>query len=514
MSQLTESPVALPHGAWTRETLHELIVSKIGDRKLIVVANREPYIHQYSGERIDCIQPASGMATALHPILIASGGTWIAHGSGNADRAVVDDWDRVAVPPEDPSYTLRRVWLSKEQEQGFYYGLANEGLWPLCHITFTRPVFRPKDWEAYREVNRVFAEAVIEEAGDTPSFIFIQDYHFCLLPRMLKELGGSNLVVAQFWHIPWPNRETFRAFPWNEELLDGMLGNDLLGFHIRHHCQNFLDTVDRGIEAKVDRERWQITRGGRVTTVRDFPISIDFAAHEELARSAEVETAMGHWRVRLRLSGRVLGAGIERLDYTKGIPERLRALDYLLEGRPELRGKLTFLQIAVPSRSHIPAYQAIEDEVDRLVEQLNWRWGTPEWQPVVLLKQHLDHTDMAAIHRLASFFVVNSLHDGMNLVAKEFVASRFDGDGALILSRFTGAYRQMEHALGINPFAIDETAAAMHTALTMPTAERRRRMLRLREEVAGNNVYRWAGKILSSLLKFELSECAAAPALV
>ena len=188
-------------------------------------------------------------------------------------------------------------------------------------------------------MNRIFAEAVLEEAADAPTFVFIQDYHFCLLPRMLKEMGGSNIVVAHFWHIPWPNRETFRAFPWGEELLDGMLGNDLLGFHIRHHCQNFLETVDRGIEAKVDRERWEITRGGHSTTVRDFPISIDSAAHESHARSAEVDAAMIRWRQRLRLRQCQLGAGIERLDYTKGIPDRLRALDYLFETRPEMRRK-------------------------------------------------------------------------------------------------------------------------------------------------------------------------------
>jgi len=507
-----ESAGLIPPHTWTRDALHELVAERLDGRKLIVVANREPYIHRYKrGERegeIECIQPASGMASALHPILVASGGTWIAHGSGDADRVVVDECDRVVVPPEDPSYTLRRVWLTQEQEAGFYYGLANEGLWPLCHITFTRPVFRPRDWEVYREVNRRFAEAVLEEAGDEPTFVFIQDYHFCLLPRMLKEMGGRNLVVAHFWHIPWPDRETFRAFPWGEELMDGILGNDLLGFHIRHDCQNFLDTMDRGIESKVDREQWEVTRRGHTTLVRDFPISVDFAAHEAHARSTEVEAAMERWRQRLRLGECQLGAGIERLDYTKGIPERLRALDFLFETRPELRGKLVFLQVAVPSRINIPAYREIATEVTRLVEEINVRWGTSDWQPIVLETRHLDLTDMTAIHRLADFFMVNSLHDGMNLVAKEFVCSRFDGGGALILSRFTGAFRELADALGVNPYAVDETAEAIHQALVMPAAERQRRMRRMREQVAHNNVYRWAGKILSALLKLELCESA------
>jgi len=298
----------------------------------------------------------------------------------------------------------------------------------------------------------------------------------------------------------------FRAFPWGEELLDGLLGNDLLGFHIRLHCQNFLDLVDRTIEAKVDRERWDVTRGGRNTLVRAFPISIDFTAHDLHARGDAVQKEMDAWRHRLRLGERLLGAGIERLDYTKGIPDRLRALDYLFETRPEWRGRFLFVQVAVPSRSHLPSYQAVEDEVDRLVEQLNWKWGNGTWKPVILLKQHHNLVQMAALHRLTRFFIVNSLHDGMNLVAKEYVASRFDEDGVLVLSRFTGAQRELPDALSVNPFALHETADAIHQALTMPESERQRRMRRMRERVAYNNVYRWAGKILSNLLKFDLPE--------
>lgn len=486
--------------------MHELIQSRLKGFKFIVVSNREPFIHRRQGESIECIQPASGMATALRPILMASGGTWIAHGSGNADREVVDKHDRVPVPPHRPSYTLRRVWLTKEQENGFYYGLSNEGLWPLCHITFTRPVFRPQDWETYKECNRLFAEAVLEEAGDQPSFVFIQDYHFCLLPRMLKEMGGKNLVIAQFWHIPWPNPEVFRAFPWAQELIDGLLGNDLLGFHVRYHCQNFLETVDRTVEAKIERENWNISRGGHTTAVRAFPISIDFADHDALARSKAVEREMDVWREKLNIGDRLVGAGIERLDYTKGIPDRIRALDYLFETKPEWRGRFIFVQIAVPSRSHLASYQAIEEEVDALARRLNERWGTPDWKPITLLKKHHNDVQMTALHRLTRFFIVNSLHDGMNLVAKEYVASRFDDDGVLVLSRFAGAQGELSDAVPVNPFAVDETAEAIHQALAMPESERQRRMRRMREHVAHYNVYRWAGKILSNLLKFDLPE--------
>jgi trehalose 6-phosphate synthase len=492
---------------WSRNDLHELISSKMRDYKFIVVANREPYIHRYAAGEVQCMRPASGMASALDPIMTASGGVWVAHGGGDADRDTVDEFDHVRVPPDAPAYTLRRVWLTKEQEDGFYYGLSNEGLWPLCHVTFTRPTFDPRHWQAYRDVNALFAEAVLREAGDAPSVVFIQDYHFALLPRLLKEAGRPNLVVAQFWHIPWPNRETFRAFPWKDELLDGLLGNDLLGFHIRYHCQNFLDTVDRGLEAMVDHERFEVTRGGRVTTVRPFPISIDFEAHDARAGGAEVAQAAKAWRKRLRLAGDVVvGAGIERLDYTKGIPDRLRALDLFFEREPRWRGKVVFVQVAVPSRSHVPRYREEEDVVDALVDRINWRWGGGAWKPVVLIKEHHEPAEMIALHRLARFFVVSSLHDGMNLVAKEFVASRADEQGVLILSQFTGAYRELPEALCVNPYAVHELADAIRHAVTMPPEEQRRRMLRMREQVAYNNVYRWAGKILAALLKLDLPE--------
>jgi alpha,alpha-trehalose-phosphate synthase [UDP-forming] len=490
---------------WTKEALHGLIDEKLRDHKLIVVANRAPYIHHHVGGQTVCMRPASGMATAIDPILRACGGIWVAHGSGSADRHVVDQHDHIGVPPEDPRYTLRRVWLSKEQEAGYYYGLSNEGLWPLCHVTFTRPEFNPAHWRRYREVNELFAKAVLEEAGGEPAFVFIQDYHFGLLPRILKE-SNPNLIVAQFWHIPWPNREVFRVFPWAEELLHGMLGNDLLGFHLRYHCQNFLDTVDRAIEARVDQERSEITRQGKLTVIRQFPISIDFEAHCDLAAGPAVEAEIKRWRRQLDLGDRLLGIGIERLDYTKGIPERLRAFDHFLAKHPEHAQRITFLQIAVPSRSHIPQYQRIEEEVDRLVEQINWKWGTVDWQPVLLFKQHFDPPAMIALHRMANFCIVSSLHDGMNLVAKEFVTSRLDEDGALILSQFTGTARELTDALLVNPYDLEGVAGAILRACTMNEPERRRRMQRMRTAVANNNIYRWAGKVISALLHFEIPE--------
>jgi trehalose 6-phosphate synthase len=491
---------------WTKESLHELVENKLRDYRLIIVANREPYVHRYSADRhIEWVSPASGMVSALDPIMRACGGVWIGQGSGEADRKSADKRGRVAVPPDNPSYTLRRVWLTKEQENGYYYGLANEGLWPLCHIAYTRPVFNARHWRIYRDVNQLFADAVVEEAGGQPTFVFVQDYHFGLLPRMLKE-AGNNFIVAQFWHIPWPNEETFSTFPWREELLDGLLGNDLLGFHLRSHCQYFLNLVDRSLEAKIDLENGEIIRGGKSTLVRPFPISIDAEGHEILARSELAERLMQRWRQRAGITDERVGIGIDRIDYTKGIPERLRAIDHFLERNPQYREHFVFVQIGVPSRIQVRAYKLLDDEIDDLVEEINWKWSTEHWQPIRYFKNSFNQPEMMALHRLADFCIVPSLHDGMNLVAKEFVASRFDEDGVLVLSQFTGAARELKDALLINPFAIENMADAIREALEMPEEERRRRMQRMRAEVAGNNIFRWAGKIISALLKFDFSE--------
>jgi trehalose-6-phosphate synthase len=490
---------------WTRDSLHDMIAERLAGIKFIAVSNREPYIHRFRGDQIECILPASGMATAIDPIMRASGGTWVAHGSGDADLRMVDANNHVAVPPADPSYTLRRVWLDSETENGFYMGLANECLWPLCHIVYHRPVFRLSDWEKYKRANEQFAEAVLEEAAGEPAFVFIQDYHFGLLPRIIKN-RNPNLITAQFWHIPWPNRDAFRAFPWKEELIDGMLGNDLLGFHLQFHCSNFLDTVDRAVESIVDYDNRQVTRGGHVTLVRPFPISIDFESHQTEASRPGLQQEMRTWIERIGYKPEIIGAGIDRIDYTKGIPDRLAALDVLLEQQPELRGKLVFVQIAVPSRSAIGDYSTLDHQLDEQIRSLNDKWRLGAWEPVHYVREHCGQGKMIALHQMANFFVVSSLHDGMNLVAKEFVASRIDEQGVLILSRFTGAAAELTDAVLVNPFSAEDLALGMSQAIAMTAEEQTRRMQRLRTAVAQNNVYRWAGKLLSALLKIELPE--------
>jgi alpha,alpha-trehalose-phosphate synthase [UDP-forming] len=492
----------------TQTKLHELIDAELHGAKFIAVSNREPYVHTRNDGEVHCTRPAGGLTAAIDPIMRASGGVWIAHGSGSADAETSDRFGRVAVPPENPSYTLRRVFVDDQLHHEFYYGLANEGLWPLCHIAFTRPIFRPRDWKSYKRVNQIFADAVLEEVGDGPAFVFIQDYHFALLPRMLKE-RNSKLIVAQFWHIPWPNREAFRAFPWKEELLDGLLGNDLLGFHLRYHCSNFLETVDRNLEALVNPESMNVRRRDGTTLVRPFPISIDFDAHSATAASKEVDAEMDWWRETLHLpqsSVEFLGAGIDRIDYTKGIPDRLLGFDLFLEEHPEYRGRVQFVQIGVPSRVEIGEYQALNSELDRMVQYINERWSTESWTPVIFFRRYFNLRQLMGLHKLAHFCVVTSLHDGMNLVAKEYVASRLDNDGVLILSRFTGSARELPDALLVNPFAIGEIADAIAAAVGMTAEERMRRMRRMRQAVADNNIYDWATKILSALLKFDLAE--------
>jgi alpha,alpha-trehalose-phosphate synthase [UDP-forming] len=490
---------------WTRTDLLDLISARMRDVRLISVSNREPYIHRHSGNGLACIQPASGLAIALDPVMRACGGVWVAHGSGDADREVTDPRGHLKVPPQNPSYTLRRVWLDKQLEDEYYYGLANEGLWPLCHIAFHRPRFSQRNWDSYRRVNRIFADAVLEEAGGEPALVFIQDYHFGLLPRMLKN-DAPNLLIAQFWHIPWPNRETLRAFPWKEELLDGMLGNDLLGFHVRYHCANFLDAVEREVEAKVDHPRGEITRGGKSTMVRPFPISIDYEWHNEAAQTSEVKAEMPRWVRRMGSMPEFLGIGIDRLDYTKGIPDRLQAFDLFLESNPQYRGRVSFAQIGVPSRTQIQDYQDLNCEINREVNRINEKWGAGKYKPVHFFKGEYSQTQLMGLHRLASFCMVSPLHDGMNLVAKEFVASRFDEKGVLILSSFAGAAEELTDALLVNPFSVDEMADAIHRAITMPRGESDKRMRRLRAATAENTIYRWAAKILMTLLKIESSE--------
>ncbi len=483
---------------WNKDNLRDIVREKIGTHKFIVVSNREPYIHDYSENGISCLTPASGMTVALDPVMRACGGIWIGHGSGNADRDVVDERDHIQVPPDNPLYTLRRVWLTKEEQDNFYYGYSNEGLWPLCHIVHVRPVFREKDWESYKAINEKFADAVLEEMGDEPGFVFIQDYHFALLPRMIKD-RRPDIIVAQFWHIPWPNPEAFRVCPQAEEILWGLLGNDILGFHVRYHAMNFLDSVDRSLEVRVDRERLSVFKESRETLVRPYPISIDFEMIERTSDSQEIKQSAALLRSDFKAKNRLIGIGIDRMDYTKGIVERFEAIDRFLDKYPDYVGRFVFFQLGPLSRIHIQKYRQYNDEIYNKMVDINEKWRTKDWQPIVLRKQHFGQLDVLSYFRAADICIVSSIHDGMNLVAKEFVASRTDEKGVLLLSKFTGSSRELEQAILINPLATDQFAEAIHQALEMPLEQQAERMRRMRDAVRENNVYRWAGKIVSDM---------------
>lgn len=483
---------------WTEARLRDHVRARLGESTLVVVSNREPYMHVYNDStgRAECMRPAGGVVTALDPILRACGGIWVAHGSGNMDRKFANSHDRLGVPPEDNQYILRRVWLTKQQEEGYYYGFSNEGLWPLCHNTHTRPVFRQSDWQAYRQANELFARAVVDEMPATRACVFVQDYHFTLLPAMIRKMR-PDATIALFWHIPWPNPEMFAICPFHSEILDGMLACDLLGFHVQNHCNNFLDTVNRLVECRVDTERFCVVRGDTRTLVRPFPISVDGAMRDEYT-PMETKRIMA-LKDELSLDGKIVGIGVERVDYTKGIKERMYAIDRFLEKYPQYRGKFVFIQIGAPSRTHIKAYHDLMSEIDELIGRVNWKYAEGDWKPVIYFDRHFSAPDILPFYAVADFCIVSSLHDGMNLVAKEYVASKPDADGVLVLSRFTGAARELVDAIQINPYATEEFAEAIRFAVEMPPDEKRKRMQAMRRTVRHNNVYRWASGIITEM---------------
>ena len=483
---------------WTADLLGAFVQSRLGGDRLFAVSNREPYEHVHGPQGIQCVVPASGLVTALEPVLRACHGTWIAQATGDADRDKVDAFDRVAVPPENPQYTLRRVWLTEQEEKGFYLGFANEGLWPLCHIAHTRPVFRLDDWEAYRAVNEKFAAAVLEEvAGEDRPAILVQDYHFALLPRLIKE-ARPDARVAIFWHIPWPNSEAFGICPWQRELLDGLLGADLVAFHIQGHCNNFLDTVDRTLESRIDRERFGVLKDGHLTLVQPIPISVSMDRME--ARSGELtHLERAALLERLGVQATFMGVGVDRVDYTKGILERFRGIEYFLESCPAYRNEFTFVQIGSPSRTQIRRYHDLMEEAIEEAERINRRFQNGSWKPIVFLPRQHSHAEIFEYYQTADFCLVTSLHDGMNLVAKEFVAARQDEQGVLILSRFTGASHELSDALIVNPYDTQDLAYAIHRALEMAPEERNLRMRRMRAVVRERNIYRWAGTLIGEL---------------
>jgi trehalose-6-phosphate synthase len=480
---------------WSPKTLKEILQRELAGEEILIVSNRQPYIHTLENGKIEVKLPASGLVTALEPVMRACSGTWIAHGSGSADRDVVDKNDRVKVPPENPSYHIRRLWLTKEEEEGYYYGFSNEGLWPLCHMAHTRPVFRAEDWNAYVKVNQKFADTVVQEAKTEDPVILVQDYHLALVPRMIKNVLPKATIIT-FWHIPWPNPEAFGICPWRNKILDGMLGSNILGFHTRFHCNNFIETVDRYIESRIDNETSTISYGGELTAVNSYPISIEWPV-----KWLEGQKSISECQDKIqKLNGLnadcKVGVGVDRLDYTKGILERFLAVERFLELNPQYIGKFCFIQIAAPSRSTLEQYQMFEAQVRNLANRINKRFSGKGCLPICLKIEHHEPHQVYEYFRGCDLCFVSSLHDGMNLVAKEFVASRDDNAGSLILSQFAGASRELPQALIVNPYDLDQCAEALRVSLEMPITEQRDRMRTMRGIIQDFNVYRWAGRML------------------
>jgi trehalose-6-phosphate synthase len=495
--------------AWTRDRLRAHAIDALAGMPLVVVSNREPYMHVLRDGRPTLVRPASGLVTGLDPVLRACGGLWIAHGAGDADRRTADAGGCIPVPPDDPRYTLRRVWISKDEEQGYYYGFSNEGLWPLCHLTHERPIFRSSDWDHYVRANRRFADAVLEEIGAERAVVMVQDYQLALVPGMIKS-ARPDLRVGLFWHIPWPNAEAFRICPYRVEILRGMLGADLVGFHLQQHCNNFLESVDRMVEAKLDWDRFSAELQGHEAIVRPFPISVQGWTERGVVSGEVLGTQISELRRQHQLEGVKVAVGVDRIDYTKGIAERFRAIGRLFEKHPELRGAFSFVQLGAPSRTHIPRYRDLVVELEKLADEVNWanrsEASANGWKPIHFLVAHHEGPAVYAFMKLAEVCVVSSLHDGMNLVAKEFVAAKADaepdgaGEGVLVLSEFAGAARDLPEAIIINPYDTEEFADAIYQAITMDTKERRARMTRMRLRVEENNIYRWAADFLAGLV--------------
>ena len=479
---------------WTPRALQELLHGVLPGAEVLVVSNREPYIHNRTDDGVVVQRPASGLVSALEPIMRACGGTWIAHGSGSADRDTVDANDRIRVPEGAPAYALRRVWISDAEQDGYYYGFANEGLWPLCHIVFVRPSFRIDDWRTYQQINQRFADAVVAEARTEDPVVLVQDYHFALVPKMIRQRLPKATIIS-FWHMPWPNAETFSICPWRREIIEGMLGSTILGFHTQFHCNNFVECVDRFVESRIDREVQAVSLGGHETKIRAYPISIEWPPSALAGVPTQNECRADVLRRFDLTADTKLIVGIERFDYTKGIPDRMKAIDALLTRDPSWEGRLAFIQVAAPTRSKLDTYSRLQSEAESLAEAINARHGAKQ-APIRLVARHYETSDVFKLFRAADVCVVSSLHDGMNLVAKEFVSSRDDNAGVLVLSSFTGASREMSEALIVNPYDTEELAGAIKRAMTMPLDEQIERMKLMRQQVQENNVYRWAGTML------------------
>jgi len=483
---------------WTKERLKEFVKDILKNRKIIVASSTEPFVHFKQGNKINSFVPSSGLITAIEPLMESCGGTWIAHGSGNADKLVVDKDNKINLPPREPKYTLKRIWLTEDEVRCYYNGFSNEGLWPLFHNAHTRPIFRKEDWEEYKKVNEQFAVSLLDEIKNLKRpVILVQDFHLTLVPRLIKA-ARPDATVSLFWHIPWISAETFSICPWEKEVLEGMLGADIIGFHTQLHVNNFIETVGRELESLVNFEQFSVTYKDHTSFIKAFPISIDFSNEVKGNKSDQKlkENTFKEYGIKTKY----LGFGVDRLDYTKGILERLKAIEIFLQKNPTYRRHFTFLQIASPSRVDVKKYQTLATDVSSEIERINNKYKEKDWKPIIYLQKRYDHAEINKLYKAANFCLVTPLHDGMNLVAKEFVVARNDEQGVLILSQFAGASRELKDAIIINPYNGEQTAEAIHVALHMSPSQQKKRMRKLRQTVRNYNIYRWSAELLRAMV--------------
>lgn len=482
---------------WNKKAVLNLVKDKFSDYTFVVASNRQPYIHKLSRGKIACSRGPGGVVTALDPIMQELKGLWVCCSSGDADRLASKN-SKVKVPPQNPSYELKYIWLNKEENLGYYFGYSNQGLWPLSHLVFVKPEFSNEHWQVYKQVNKKFAKNINEELKGKKAIVFIQDYHLALVSKYLKEINPEAITLL-FWHIPWPTYDVFRVLPQRQELLEGMLSYDLLGFQIRYFCNNFLDAVAGEVEAKINKEAHQAVFKGHTSLIRGYPISVDFEGINEVSKEEEVEDIEQSLKEEFGLGRHKVIIGLDRIDYTKGIVERIKAVDMLLDAHPELKEKIIFVQMGEISRIHLPQYKQLNEKVNALVEEVNFKHSQNSWKPVIFVRRHLNFKEVLAFYKIADVCVVSSLHDGMNLVAKEFISAKTDEKGALILSRFTGASRELKEAFLVNPYHTEETSGAIYKALTMNAPERKKRMKKLRQTVQRNDIWKWIGQIVSDI---------------
>jgi len=482
---------------WDKKAVLDLVRKKFSDHLFIVASNRQPYIHKLVKGKVECFRGPGGVITALDPIMRELKGVWVCCGSGDADKLVAKN-SKVKVPPDNPAYELRYVWLNKEENLGYYYGYSNQALWPLAHLVFVQPQFKNEYWNFYKQVNRKFAQNINKEIKGKKAIVFVQDYHLALVSKYLKELN-PRVTTLLFWHIPWPSYDVFRILPQREELLEGMLSYDLIGFHINYFCRNFFEALINEAEAKINREQQLAVYKGKICLIRNHPISVDFAGLSKEARSEEVKGLTYLHREEFGLHGYKVIIGLDRIDYTKGIMERIQAIDKLLDTHPELHEKIIFIQIGEISRIHLAQYKQLNERVNILVEEVNFKHAQNLWKPIIFLRRHLSFKEILAFYKIADVCIVSSLHDGMNLVAKEFVSAQTSEKGVLVLSRFTGASREFKDALLVNPYHIEDVSEAIYNALTMGEKEKQARIKKMRQHLKQNDIWKWIGKIISEI---------------